>query len=150
VDLEKIKKLMSAMEEHGVQRIAIKEESGFELELEKSVCPLVKSSQTSATHTHPCLHKEEDSQEVSTKVVDSEEGFIITSPMVGTFYSSPAPGEEPFIKIGDHVDAETVLCVIEAMKVMNEVKAGKKGTIAQIFVDHAHPVEFGTKLFRIV
>ncbi|MGE3715728.1 MAG: acetyl-CoA carboxylase biotin carboxyl carrier protein subunit, partial [Simkaniaceae bacterium] len=73
-----------------------------------------------------------------------------TSPMVGTFYASPSPDDEALVKVGDTVTEDTVVCIIEAMKVMNEVKAGKKGTVAEVFIESAHPVEFGTKLFRIV
>ena len=70
--------------------------------------------------------------------------------MVGTFYTSPSPDDPVFVKVGDRVDENTVVCIIEAMKVMNEVKAGASGVIAEICIDNAHPVEFGTKMMRIV
>ena len=73
----------------------------------------------------------------------------IVSPMVGTFYQAPSPEAEPYVLAGDTVDEDTVVCIIEAMKVMNEVKAGVCGTIAEVMIDSAHPVEFGSKLFRI-
>src|SRR4029077_229169 len=76
-------------------------------------------------------------------------GSHITSPMVGTFYSAPSPDDPSFVKIGDKVDKNSVVCIIEAMKVMNEVKAGVSGTVAEVLVESGHPVEFGTKLFRI-
>lgn len=76
-------------------------------------------------------------------------GNFVTSPMVGTFYTSPAPDDPPFAKIGDKVTKKTVLCIIEAMKVMNEITAGVDGTVAEVFIETGHPVEFGTKLFRI-
>lgn len=69
--------------------------------------------------------------------------------MVGTFYLSPSPEDPQFVSVGDKVDKNTVMCIIEAMKVMNEVKAGISGIVEEILVDNAHPVEFGTKLFRI-
>jgi acetyl-CoA carboxylase biotin carboxyl carrier protein len=78
---------------------------------------------------------------------DSKE---IKSPMVGTFYRSPSPESAAYIEIGQSVTEETVVCIIEAMKVMNEVKAGVSGTIAEICTQNAHPVEFGAKMFRIV
>ncbi|NBT86256.1 MAG: acetyl-CoA carboxylase biotin carboxyl carrier protein, partial [Alphaproteobacteria bacterium] len=65
------------------------------------------------------------------------------------FYRSPSPQDPVFVKVGDHVKENTVLCIIEAMKVMNEVKAQKTGKIAEILVENMQPVEFGTKLFRI-
>ena len=78
------------------------------------------------------------------------EGDFVTSPMVGTFYVTPAPDEPALVKSGDKVEPNTVVCIIEAMKVMNEVKAGMTGTIVDVLVENGHPVEFGTKLFRIV
>ena len=77
-------------------------------------------------------------------------GKFVTAPIVGTFYGAPSPDDPPFVKVGDRVDENTVVCIIEAMKVMNEVKAGISGTIAEICVDSGHPVEFATKMFRIV
>lgn len=76
--------------------------------------------------------------------------LFVKSPMVGTFYSAPSPDDPPFVKVGDRIDPETVVCIIEAMKVMNEVKAGISGTVAEILVNSSHPVEFGTKLLRVV
>ena len=69
--------------------------------------------------------------------------------MVGTFYLASAPGEAPFVKIGDQVDENTTVCIIEAMKVMNEIKAEMSGTITEILVESGKPVEFGKPLFRI-
>jgi acetyl-CoA carboxylase biotin carboxyl carrier protein len=69
--------------------------------------------------------------------------------MVGTFYTSPAPDQPVFVKVGDQVQENTVVCIIEAMKVMNEVKAGVSGKLIEVMADNAQPVEFGTRLFRI-
>lgn len=73
----------------------------------------------------------------------------INSPMVGTFYSSSAPGEKPYINVGDSVDEGTTVCIIEAMKVMNEIKAEARGTIARILVEEGKPVQYGQPLFEI-
>jgi acetyl-CoA carboxylase biotin carboxyl carrier protein len=73
----------------------------------------------------------------------------ITSPMVGTFYRSPSPDAPPYAEVGQSVDEEGVVCIIEAMKVMNEIKAEIKGTITEILVENAKPVEFGQKLFAV-
>ena len=72
---------------------------------------------------------------------------IIESPIVGTFYRSSAPGAEPFVKVGSSVDSETNVCIIEAMKVMNEIKAEKSGIIKEILVENGQPVEYGQPLF---
>jgi acetyl-CoA carboxylase biotin carboxyl carrier protein len=84
-----------------------------------------------------------------TAVPEDSHGPTINSPMVGTFYRSSSPGEDAFIKIGDVVDENTVVCIIEAMKVMNEIKAEARGTVARILVDDARPVQFGQPLFEL-
>jgi acetyl-CoA carboxylase biotin carboxyl carrier protein len=73
----------------------------------------------------------------------------IKSPMIGTFYRAPSPESADYVEIGTEVTAETVVCLIEAMKVMNEIKAEVKGVVTQILVENAKPVEFGQPLFRI-
>ncbi len=76
-------------------------------------------------------------------------GPTINSPMVGTFYRSAAPGEKAFINIGDPVDENTTVCIIEAMKVMNEIKAETRGTIARILAEDGKPVQYGQPLFEL-
>ncbi len=73
----------------------------------------------------------------------------INSPMVGTYYSSSAPGEKAFINVGDSVDESTTVCIIEAMKVMNEIKAEARGTIARVLVEEGKPVQYGQPLFEL-
>jgi acetyl-CoA carboxylase biotin carboxyl carrier protein len=74
---------------------------------------------------------------------------IVTSPIVGTVYRAPAPGAEAYVKIGDHVSAGSILCLVEAMKLMNEIPSDIDGEVVRIFFENAHPVEFGQKLFGI-
>ena len=76
-------------------------------------------------------------------------GKAILSPMVGTFYRSPAPDADPFVEVGDVIEVGQTVCIIEAMKLMNEIEAETKGRVAQILVENAQPVEFGQKLFVI-
>ena len=78
-----------------------------------------------------------------------DESKLIKSPMVGTFYTSPSPDSPPFIKPGDSVSEDTIVCIIEAMKVLNEIKAELKGTIAEILIDNGDSVEYGQPLFRL-
>ena len=73
----------------------------------------------------------------------------IKSPMIGTFYRAPSPESDSYVEIGDHVSADTVVCIVEAMKVMNEINAEVKGTIAEVLVEDGKPVEYGQALFRI-
>jgi acetyl-CoA carboxylase biotin carboxyl carrier protein len=76
-------------------------------------------------------------------------GEAIESPIVGTFYVAPAPDADAFVKVGDEVTADTVVCIVEAMKVMNEIRAEKAGTIKKVLVENATPVEFGQPLFEL-
>jgi acetyl-CoA carboxylase biotin carboxyl carrier protein len=79
----------------------------------------------------------------------TDKGKEISSPMVGTFYRAPSPDSDPFVKVGDHVDEETTVCIIEAMKVMNEIKADAKGVIQRIVAEEGKPVQYGEALFII-
>lgn len=81
---------------------------------------------------------------------DAEDGFrYITSPMVGTFYRAPSPDSEPFIEPGAKVNRESVVCIIEAMKVMNEIQAEESGTVVEVLVENGDPVEYNQPLFKL-
>jgi acetyl-CoA carboxylase biotin carboxyl carrier protein len=79
----------------------------------------------------------------------SEDLHLVKSPIVGTFYGSPSPGAEPFVKVGGHVDAGQTLCIVEAMKLMNEIESDVSGEVLRIFADNGQPVEYGQPLFGI-
>lgn len=87
----------------------------------------------------------------SESAVESEEDnlHMITSPIVGTFYGAPAPGAQPYVKPGDLVEEGSILCLIEAMKLMNEIPSDVEGEVVRIYVENGHPVEFAQKLFGI-
>jgi acetyl-CoA carboxylase biotin carboxyl carrier protein len=89
------------------------------------------------------------SQPASAMQEKDTSSLYVISPMVGTCYASPSPEDPAFIKVGDRIEKDTVVCIVEAMKVMNEVKANVSGVVAEILVANGQPVEFGTKLFRI-
>jgi acetyl-CoA carboxylase biotin carboxyl carrier protein len=78
-----------------------------------------------------------------------EDLHIVKSPIVGTFYSSPSPDAEPFVTVGSRVESGQVLCIIEAMKLMNEIEADVSGEVARVFVENGHPVEYGEPLFGV-
>lgn len=85
-----------------------------------------------------------------TRAAEAPSGTVdIKSPMIGTFYRSPSPESSPYVDVGAEVGPETVVCLIEAMKVMNEIKAEVRGVVTQILVDNAKPVEFGQPLFKV-
>jgi acetyl-CoA carboxylase biotin carboxyl carrier protein len=78
-----------------------------------------------------------------------EDLHLVKSPIVGTFYGSPSPGAEPFVKVGGHVDSGQTLCIVEAMKLMNEIESDVSGEVLRIFVENGQPVEYGQPLFGI-
>lgn len=80
---------------------------------------------------------------------EDDSASFITSPMVGTFYSSPSPENPAYAKSGDTVSSDTIVCIIEAMKIMNEIQAERSGTIAEVLVENGQPVEYGQRLFRL-
>lgn len=147
-DIDFIQQLMQAMNENGMNKLQIKEKDGSEVLIEKGVVsasmPMVPS-QSAALPTS----NGQGAQGSSSGEVEPASGHVVSSPMVGTFYASPSPEDPPFVKVGDHVSADTVVCIVEAMKVMNEVKAGVSGVVKEIMTENAHAVEFGTPLFRI-
>ena len=162
MDLKQIKELMTAMERAGIKKMTLKQKSGEEIHLEREGDAAAHVSAAPAFHPALYSHGWNREVEVPARAVPppaldkkgdegaASEGTFITAPLVGTFYSAPSPDDPLFVKIGDRVSEGSVVCIIEAMKVMNEVKAGKSGTIAEVLVDNTHPVEFGTRLFRIV
>jgi acetyl-CoA carboxylase biotin carboxyl carrier protein len=139
VKLEEIKEIINLLEKSSLNKLSLKK-GDFELAIEKPIYP--------ASPLLP-LELKEVEKSLSTKPLEQTNEIFVSSPMVGTFYSTPSPNDPAFVKIGDIVDTNTVICIIEAMKVMNEVKAGMKGKIKEILCKSAQPVEFGTKLFRI-
>jgi acetyl-CoA carboxylase biotin carboxyl carrier protein len=87
--------------------------------------------------------------QAETSPTEEESLHIITSPIVGTFYRSPSPQAEPFVRLGSHVDPDSVVCIIEAMKLMNEIQSETTGEIAKIYVENGQPVEYGQPLFGV-
>jgi acetyl-CoA carboxylase biotin carboxyl carrier protein len=85
----------------------------------------------------------------ATEARTSEDLHLVKSPIVGTFYGSPSPGAEPFVKIGGHVDVGQTLCIVEAMKLMNEIESDVSGEVLRVFADNGQPVEYGQPLFGI-
>lgn len=155
MDLKQIKELMGAMERAGIKKLTVKYKGGDEVHLERQdeQPPSIPHPMTTfhpPIQAHPPLREPEHPPRPVTAPVEAQPGKFVLAPLVGTFYAASSPDEPSFVKVGDQVNENTVVCIIEAMKVMNEVKAGMKGTVAEVLVENAHPVEFGTKLLRIV
>lgn len=160
MDIRKVKKLIEMLEESNLNEIEIKEgEEAVKLVKSNPVpsnfissTPAIISEPTQQSPiTKPSAPSSEVTvtQEISQTSDVLESGNKMNSPMVGTFYSAPNPESEPFVKVGDQVNEGDVLCIIEAMKMMNEVKSEFSGTVKQILVDNAEPVEFDQTLFVI-
>lgn len=145
---EQVKELMTLLEESKLSKMIFKR-GDFELQLEKESQHLPvarpRAQQVEAEHA---FHSEVALKGGSTRT--EAPGMYVTSPMVGTFYGSPGPDQAAFVKVGDQVTENTVVCIVEAMKVMNEVKAGLSGTVAEVLISNSQPVEFGSRLLRIV
>lgn len=150
VELEQIKELMSCLEASKLHKLVFKK-GDLELHLEKeSVAAPAPRPRMVPAETESAFQSETPLKGERGGHATSAPGTYVTSPMVGTFYATPGPDQPTFVKVGDKVDENTVVCIVEAMKVMNEVKAGISGTVAEIIIDNAQPVEFGTRLLRIV
>ena len=154
MDIRKVKKLIEMWESSNLNEIEIKEgEESVKLVKSGSVAtqtmvpqiPVEKSMETSSENQKEDKVKNDLPADIP-KVAAGKE---IKSPMVGTFYGAPNPGADTFVKVGDKVNEGDVLCIIEAMKMMNEVKADFSGTILEIVPEDAEPVEFGQTLFII-
>ena len=153
MDLRKIKKLMELLEESGIAEIEVKEgEESIKLSrntqaVQNIINPPVETNQTiTAIDNVKDTAVTDDKRDKSKELPD---GDIITSPMVGTFYRSASPESKPFVEKGQKVSKGDTLCILEAMKMMNQVNAETGGTIIDILVDDAEPVEFGQPLFVI-
>ena len=154
MDLRKIKKLMELLEESGIAEIEVKE--GEEsIKLSRSISSTTNMQvpqiiqQPMQTSQLPINQQTSD---VGTSAVDNlkeEKRNTVNSPMVGTFYSSASPESKPFVTIGQSVKKGDTLCILEAMKMMNQVQAESDGKIVEILVDNAEPVEFDQPLFVI-
>ena len=152
MDLDQIKELISCLESSGLSKLVFKK-GDMEILLEKGSHHPVGASQpirmtAPEHHAETAFHPDHHAKGSARR--EEASGRHVTSPMVGTFYTSPAPDQPSFVKVGDRVDSNTIVCIVEAMKVLNEVKAGISGTIAEILIENGQPVEFGSRLFRIV
>jgi acetyl-CoA carboxylase biotin carboxyl carrier protein len=150
MNLEKLKKLLDFMEEHNLQEMELKG-LFYHIRLKKasetSYIPVesVNKSEKQATVSVAST----SNQPSETKKENENNYYQIRSPMVGTFYRSPSPGAEPYVKEGDIVKKGQVVCIIEAMKVMNEIESDVTGRIVKVLVENGKPVEYNQPLFLV-
>jgi acetyl-CoA carboxylase biotin carboxyl carrier protein len=147
MDLKEVLKLLELMEEHGLDEIEV-EEGGTRIKLRKGGAgplhvPVPVPSPAVAQAGNPAPTA---TSAGAAEAVAPEDRIEIRSPMVGTFYRAAAPDAEPFVSVGDRVTPDTVVCIIEAMKVMNEIRAEAEGEVVQILVESGEAVEYGQPL----
>ncbi len=164
MDLEKLRELIQIFEAASISELEL-EDSGSRVVLKKAqptqvvqhipiAAPMPSYEPTPAPRTESLLPAgsltTSSAEPVEEKVSDSLEGLLtINAPMVGVFYAAPAPGEPPFVQVGDRVEADQTVCIVEAMKLMNEVTAKFPCIIERVLVENAEPVEFGQPLFAV-
>ena len=144
-DLKEIKAIIDLMKKHDLSVFEIEKE-GFRLKLEKGPSTQAAAAAPPAVAGPP---KAVPATPVAPKAIESTPLREILSPMVGTFYRSASPDVPPFVDVGKTVTEDTVVCIIEAMKVMNEIKAETSGVIAEVLAENSKPVQFGQALFRV-
>jgi acetyl-CoA carboxylase biotin carboxyl carrier protein len=148
---KEIKELIEVFDSSELAKLSIEDEN-FKIKLDKNsaVVPVVQQSVTPQPLTVTPQVTTPSETKVSTPAPQQEEGGeYITSPMVGTFYQASAPTSPAYVKVGDKVKSGQVVCIIEAMKIMNEVEAEFDCEILEILVEDGQPVEFDTKLFKV-
>jgi acetyl-CoA carboxylase biotin carboxyl carrier protein len=146
-DLKEIRTIIDLMKKNDLSVFEIERE-GFRLKLQKG--PAAETSAPpAATHAPPKPAAAPHEMPAAPKPIESAPLKEIVSPMVGTFYRSGAPDALPFVDVGSEVTEDTVVCIIEAMKVMNEIKAEAGGVIAEVVAENGKPVQFGEVLFRV-
>ncbi|MGK2915659.1 MAG: acetyl-CoA carboxylase biotin carboxyl carrier protein [Porticoccaceae bacterium] len=151
MDIRKIKKLIELLEESNIDELEIKE--GEEMVRIRRHSPTASAHYyTPAAMTAPATMM--PAAVPVTAAADNAPpallGHVVKSPMVGTFYRSPAPGSEPFVTIGQQVKVGDVLCIVEAMKMMNQIEADKAGTIGAVLAEDGAPVEFDQPMLTIL
>ncbi len=155
IDFQQVRELIAAIAQTDVVELELKSDD-FQLKVRKSPpvgAPSGVSPDLSPTPPLPAVPKvaapPSPPAAAPPPPADTSQGVEITSPMVGTFYRAPAPDEAPFVEAGDRVRSGQVVCIIEAMKLMNEIESEVSGQVTEILVENGEPVEYGQALMRV-
>jgi acetyl-CoA carboxylase biotin carboxyl carrier protein len=143
MDIRKIKKLIEIIEESDIAEIEIKEGEEAIRISRYSAAPVAYAS------APPIAAPVQTATAIPASSEEKITGHVVKSPMVGTFYRSASPGTKTFVEVGQSVRSGDTLCIIEAMKILNQIEADKNGTVTKILVENAEPVEYGQPLFII-
>jgi acetyl-CoA carboxylase biotin carboxyl carrier protein len=160
--MTELRELIAIIEKHGFAEFELQRE-GFRLHIRRTLETVVGASQNSGSpqpaaaapaaqpvaSSTPVTAPQHPGARAETAAADDQDLHIIPSPIVGTFYRAASPNAEPFVKIGSQVEPDSVVCIIEAMKLMNEIQAEKSGEVVKIYVENGQPVEYGQPLFGI-
>ncbi len=152
--LKELKEMINLMEEHGLSELEVEKE-GLKIRLKRGPSGRVVTQEMSlgspvlSGGSAPAAPIAPVGQQVARETVEEANVLMVRSPMVGTFYSAPGPDTAPYVNKGKKVAEGDVLCIIEAMKLMNEIKSDLGGTILDILVENGQPVEFDQPLFKI-
>jgi acetyl-CoA carboxylase biotin carboxyl carrier protein len=150
MDIRKVKKLIELLEESGVAEIEIHEgEESVRICRQPPATQLITSAPVAMPGGVAPAVAVPAATESGAAASEIPAGHTVNSPMVGTFYRAPSPGASSFVEVGSRVDVGDTLCIIEAMKMLNQIEADKAGTVAAILADNAEPVEYGQALFVI-
>lgn len=159
MDLKLVKKLLDLISKSDVEEVSI-EEGEFKIKIKKKINPRdsdlpmyqyqVPQQLQSAPDQPPPADSASDPQSGETEEKqDTADGETVRSPIVGTFYRSSSPDSDPFVEVGQHIETGETLCIVEAMKIMNEIEAEFSGTVQKIIAEDAQPVEYNQPLFII-
>jgi acetyl-CoA carboxylase biotin carboxyl carrier protein len=157
VNLDELRELIALLRENGLAELELENE-GFRVRLRRESA-VTESAPAAAPAPAPAPEKPaaaaassgptHPGTQATTAASQDQDLHIIPSPIVGTFYRSPSPSADPFVKIGSNVEPDSVVCIIEAMKLMNEIQAETTGEVVKIYVENGQPVEYGQPLFGI-
>lgn len=144
LDLDQLRELIRLLDESGLTEIEV-EHDDDRIRVRRDPAPIVSAAPSSLSPGAPAMGSLPAGEAAS----EEDAGTYVTSPFVGTFYRSPSPESDPFVDVGDVIRPGQVLCIVEAMKLMNEIEAEVEGTVAEVLVESGKPVEYGDRLFRI-
>ncbi len=156
-EVEQIEHLLKTMAEHNLEefeysrgdlRIRLKKPSAG-MGYMPAAAPMPTPEIIVAGTPAPALANSATTAALAAEARASEDLHLVKSPIVGTFYASPSPGTEPFVKVGGYIEAGQTLCIVEAMKLMNEIESDMSGEVLRIFAENGQPVEYGQPLFGI-
>ncbi len=147
-DVKKVRRLVEMMKEHDLAEIDLRQ-GDQRVRIRRGGEPVLSAAGAPMVQYSPAPTAVAAAESKSVAAAASGDLAVIKSPMVGTFYVASSPDTPPFIKVGDHVGPESIVCIIEAMKVFNEIPAEISGLVAAVLVENGAPVEYGQPLFKI-